>query len=129
IDALTTRVRADDLNVDTSLPTVLTAAAADQRAIGRTAPVIAVPLLLLCWFVLFLLVASLTEERGPEIALAKLRGFPSGRATRFGLGEAVLLIALAAPAGLVAGYTLVELAAQAVLAPGTHAEMRWPLFA
>src|SRR5204863_4110057 len=106
IDAFSTRVRGDALDVDTSLPSILTDAAADQRAIGRTAPVIAVPLLLLCWFVLFLLVASLIEERAPEIALAKLRGFPAARTTRFGLGEALLLIAAATPAGLLAGLGL-----------------------
>ena len=129
ITALATNVRRSDFELTTALPSVLDQVADDQAAIGRTAPVIAVPLVLLCWFVLYLLVAALTEERGPEIALAKLRGFPAGRATRFGLGEAVLLIALAAPAGLLAGYTLVEFAAQAVLAPGTHAEFRWPMFA
>ena len=129
LEAFSTRVRGDDLDVDTALPAILTDAAADQRAIGRTAPVIAVPLLLLCWFVLFLLVASLTEERGPEIALAKLRGFPARAATRFGLGEALLLIAAATPVGLLAGYGLVEAAAHSVLAPGTAAQLRWPAFA
>src|SRR5205814_776093 len=129
ITQLATNLRRNDVELTTALPSVLDQVAGDQAAIGRTAPVIAVPLVLLCWFVLFLLVASLTEERGPEIALAKLRGYPSGRATRFGLGEALLLIALAAPAGLAAGYALVELAARLVLAGGTHAEPRWPLFA
>src|SRR5204863_7989965 len=119
VKVLGDRLRGDELEVTTTLPDTLDAVDADQQSIARTAPVIAVPLVLLCWFVLFLLVASLTEERGPEIALAKLRGYPSGRATRFGLGEALLLIALAAPAGLAAGYALVELAARLVLAGGT----------
>jgi hypothetical protein len=123
------RLRADDLELTTGLPSILDDVAADRAAIARTAPIIAVPLLLLCWFVLFLLVASLVEERAPEIALAKLRGYPTGRATRFGLGEALLLIAAAAPAGLVAGVALVELAARSVLATGTHAELRWPAVA
>jgi putative ABC transport system permease protein len=129
ITTLVTRLRGNDLDLATALPSILTDAAADQAAIGRNAPVIAVPLLLLCWFVLFLLVASLIEERGPEIALAKLRGFPAGRAARFGLGEALLLIALAAPFGLLAGVALVEVAARYVLAEGTHAQVRWPAFA
>ncbi|MCW2642061.1 MAG: hypothetical protein JWP76_4367 [Dactylosporangium sp.] len=129
VTALVNRLRADDLELATALPSILTDAAADQAAIGRTAPVIAVPLLLLCWFVLFLLVASLIEERGPEIALAKLRGFPAGRTARFGLGEALLLIASAAPFGLVAGVVGVDVAARFVLAPGSHAQVRWPAFA
>jgi hypothetical protein len=122
-------LRTAELDMTTGLPSTLDEIDTDQGAIGRTVPVIAVPLVLLCWFVLFLLVASLTEERGPEIALAKLRGYPSGRAARFGLGEVLLLIALAAPAGVVAGLSLVELAARLTLAKGTHVELRWPVFA
>src|SRR5262245_3902500 len=117
-----------ELNVDQALTATLQDIDADQRAIGRTVPVIAVPLVLLCWFVLFMLVASLTEERGPEIALAKLRGFPSGRAARFGLGEVLLLIVLAGPAGVAAGLGIVELASRLMLATGTHVEVRWPVF-
>lgn len=113
----------------TTLPAVLRDIDADRASIGRTAPVIAVPLLLLCWFVLFLLVASLTEERAPEIALAKLRGYPSGRAARFGLGEVLLLTAAAVPAGIVAGLLLVQAAAGALLADGVRVEVRWPVFA
>lgn len=120
-------LRSAELELDTALPATLDAVDADQRAIGRTVPVIAVPLVLLCWFVLFLLVASLTEERGPEIALAKLRGFPAGRAARFGLGEVLLLIALAAPLGVVTGLALVETVARLSLADGTRAELRWPV--
>ncbi|WP_432835900.1 FtsX-like permease family protein [Dactylosporangium sp. CA-092794] len=129
LQALGDRLRGRELELTTGLPAVLRDIDADQRAIARTAPVIAVPLLLLCWFVLFLLVASLTEERGPEIALAKLRGYAPGRAARFGLGEVVLLAAAAAPVGLAAGLALVRLAARALLAPGAGAEARWPVFA
>ncbi|MGC9670193.1 hypothetical protein ACNTMW_27080 [Planosporangium sp. 12N6] len=129
VRALVNRVRADDLELSTALPSVLADAAADQAAIGRTAPVIAVPLLALCWFVLFGLVAALVEERGPEVALAKLRGFPAGRTVRFGLGEALLLIAAAAPVGLLVGVVVVEVAARFVLAAGTHAQVRPAAFA
>ncbi|WP_433057266.1 FtsX-like permease family protein [Dactylosporangium sp. CS-033363] len=126
---LSDKLRGRELEVTTTLPAVLADIDTDQTAIARTAPVIAVPLLLLCWFVLFLLVASLTEERGPEIALAKLRGYPASRAARFGLGEVLLLIAAAVPVGLLAGLGLVELAASALLAPGVDVEVRWPVFA
>ncbi|HTJ39972.1 MAG TPA: FtsX-like permease family protein [Dactylosporangium sp.] len=129
LQTLGDRMRGHELDVATTLPAVLHDIDTDQSAIARTAPVIAVPLLLLCWFVLFLLVASLTEERAPEIALAKLRGYPSGRAARFGLGEVVLLTAAAVPIGVGVGLGLVQLAASALLAPGVHAEVRWPVFA
>ncbi len=129
IKVLGDRLRGDELEVTTTLPGTLDDIDADQHAISRTAPVIAVPLVLLCWFVLFLLVASLTEERSPEIALAKLRGYPAGRAARFGLGEVLLLIAAAAPVGLLAGLVLVQVAADLLLAAGTRVELRWPVFA
>jgi hypothetical protein len=129
VRAVGNRLRTEDLELTTGLPAILDDVAADRAAIARTAPIIAVPLLLLCWFVLYLLVASLVEERAPEIALAKLRGYPAGLATRFGLGEALLLIAAAAPVGLFAGVGLVEVAARSVLATGTHAEVRWPAVA
>jgi putative ABC transport system permease protein len=127
ITVLNDRLRGNDLEVTTTLPAALDQIDADQRAIGRTAPVIAVPLVLLCWFVLFLLVASLTEERGPEIALAKLRGFPAGRAARFGLAEVLVLITAAVPVGLAAGLGIVQLAARLLLAGGTGVELRWPV--
>src|SRR5439155_3508539 len=130
VAALTTGLDREDLQLATGLPAVLDQVAADQGAIARTVPVIAVPLVLLCWFVLFLLVASLVEERAPEIALAKLRGYPAGRAARFALAEALLLITLAAPVGLVAGVALVRAAAGVVLASGAGAsDLRWPVAA
>jgi hypothetical protein len=111
------------------LPSVLEDVDAETAALGRTVPVVAVPLVLLCWFVLFLLVGALTEERAPEVALAKLRGFPLGRAARFGRSETMLLVVLAVPIGAVAGIVLVELAARSLLATGVHAELRLPVVA
>ncbi|HET8662551.1 MAG TPA: hypothetical protein VFM55_26715 [Micromonosporaceae bacterium] len=122
-------LRAADLDLDQALTATLEDIDADQRAIGRTVPVIAVPLVLLCWFVLFLLVASLTEERGPEVALAELRGYPAGRSARFGLGEVLLLVVLAAPLGVLLGLGLVELTARLAFAEGSHVELRWPVLA
>ena len=92
-------------------------------------PLIAVPLLLLAWVVLFLLVAALAQERGPELALARLRGYPNARAARFGLGETLLLVVLAAPLGSSAGLGAGRAHRRTVLAPGTHVELRWPVFA
>jgi hypothetical protein len=115
--------------VATELPAILDDAAGEQAAIGRIAPVIAVPLFLLAGFVLVLLVAALVEERGPEIALAKLRGFPAGRVARFGLGEVLVLIAAAAPVGIVMGLAAVAIVSRAALAGGVSAELRWPVLA
>ena len=121
--------RLSDLELTTELPAVLTDLAADAAAIRQTAPLLALPLLLLAWFVLYLLVAAVTEERGREVALARLRGFGGGRAARFGLGEVLVLLAAAAPLGFGLGLVAVALAARLALAAGTPVELRWPLFA
>lgn len=125
----TLSVKAANLTVDSALPQVLDDVAAEQRSLRRTVPVVGVPLVLLCLFVLFLVVAALAEERGPEIALAKLRGFPTGRAARFGIAEVLLLIALAAPLGAALGAALVEVAARMLLAPGVRVEPWLPTIA
>ena len=124
-----TAVNGAQLQLSTALRGVLADIDADAAALGRTVPIVAVPLILLCWFVLFLLVAALTDERSPEIALAKLRGFSLRRAARFGRAEAVALILLAAPVGVVGGLGMVELAARSMLGRGVHVELRWPVLA
>lgn len=118
-----------EADLRTELPAVFDTAAREERAVGTSVPVVAVPLVLLCWFVLYLMVASLTEDRGPEIALAKLRGFGTRGTVRFGLGEALVLIVAAAPVGLAVGLALVEVFARTMLAAGTDVEPRWPVLA
>lgn len=129
IGALRLSLNSAELKLDTALLSIADEAAADQRALARSVPLIAVPLLLLAFVVLFLLVAALTEDRAGELALARLRGFPQARAARFGLGETLLLIVLGAPLGLAAGLGLVELTARLLLADGVHVEPRWEVFA
>jgi putative ABC transport system permease protein len=129
IDQLGVATAASDLTLTSALNNLLYDAQGDQAAIAKTIPVVAVPLLLLVVGVLMLLVATLTEERGPEIALAKLRGYGGGKASRFGLGEVLFLIVLGTPIGLVAGLAVTEVAARSVLAPGVHVELRWEPFA
>ncbi len=112
---------------DTGVTLVLDQVDAQQRALDKTIPVVAVPLVVLCLFVLFLVVTALTEERTPELALAKLRGYPTGRASRFGVGEMLMLIVLAMPLGIVLGLGLTEAASHAILSTGVHAEFRLPI--
>jgi putative ABC transport system permease protein len=84
-------------------------------------PVIVVmaQLLLLCWLILFLVTANAAEARGPEVALAKLRGVPPWRTVAFGLLDTLLLVALAVPIGLGLGYLGVTALANVHFAPGT----------
>ncbi|SDS19992.1 FtsX-like permease family protein [Actinopolymorpha singaporensis] len=86
-----------------------------------TVPVllVEVQLLVLCWLILFLVVANASEARGPEVALAKLRGVPPGRTVAFGLLDTLVLVALAVPIGLVLALAGVTGLAALNLAPGT----------
>jgi hypothetical protein len=81
--------------------------------------VVMAQLLLLCWLILFLVTANTAEARGPEVALAKLRGVPAWRTVAFGLLDTLLLVALAVPIGLALGYLGVRALADLHLAPGT----------
>ncbi|MGA8112674.1 MAG: FtsX-like permease family protein [Actinocatenispora sp.] len=128
VGALDAEMSARNAHLGTALPGAFDKAAADQRSIGDAVPVVALPLVLLSWFVLYQTVAALVEERGPEVALAKLRGFRMPAAVRFGLGEAFLLIVAAAPVGLALGLGLVQAVASTVLAAGTGVELRGPVW-
>ncbi len=97
-----------------------------RAAITAAVPTVALPLIVLCWFVLFLVVAAVTDDRRAEIAVGKLRGLSVGGITRFAVGEPLLLIALAAPLGLLLGIGLTNLAAGAFLAPGVDVQVGWP---
>jgi putative ABC transport system permease protein len=81
--------------------------------------VVTAELLVLTWLLLFLVVTDAVEARGTEIALAKLRGFGSGRSLRFGLGEPAVLLAIALPVGAVLGWLLTGGLGQVLLRPGT----------
>ncbi|WP_162907375.1 FtsX-like permease family protein, partial [Allorhizocola rhizosphaerae] len=128
LGALGLALNAVELKLETALLAIADEVARDQAALTASVPVIAVPLLLLAFVVLFLIVAALAEDRAPELALARLRGFPAVRVARFGLGETLFLIVLGAPLGLVGGLALTELTARTLLAPGTHVEPRWPVY-
>ena len=80
-------------------------------------------LLLLTWLLLFLIVTDAAEARASEVALAKLRGHGRLRTIAFGLSEPVLLLAVALPAGLLAGWAATAGLTRILLRPGTHADL------
>ena len=80
---------------------------------------ITLELLGLAWLLLFLLVTEAVAARGPEVALAKLRGQGRWRTAAFGLSEPVLLLAVALPVGAGVGWAAMVLLGHALLRPGT----------
>ncbi len=103
---------------------VLADVRAERRQVSLVSLLVAVQLVLLCWFVLFGVVRGATEERGPELGLAKLRGLSTGQVAGFGLAEIGLLALIATPPGVLVGLAVTEVIARVGLAAGVHAELR-----
>ena len=102
----------------TQLPAVLDRARMARSGLDGGTALVTLQLLLLAWLVLFEVVSASTESRGPEVAIAKLRGLKPWDATLFGVGEPVALVIAAAPLGIVGGYLATRGLAAAVLLPG-----------
>jgi hypothetical protein len=101
--------------VNTDIPTLLDRISANRTLVGQVVPVAAVPLILLCWFVIYLAVAAATEQRRPEFGLLALRGIPLGPTWLLALGPTVVPVLVGAPAGYVLGLTAVNAFAAATL--------------
>jgi putative ABC transport system permease protein len=105
------------------LDKVLDSAKESSRRLGVSVALVTAQLLLLSWFVLYLVVANASESRGPEVALAKLRGLTPARTVAFGLLEPGLLLILATPLGLLAGLAAAAALGHLRLLPGTAVVM------
>lgn len=121
VAALRTRVAAllPRAQVDSTIETTLDAARSDRNKLDLPVFLVVAQLLALCLVVLLLVVGGAVEARGPEVALAKLRGLAAGATLAFGLLELLLLLALALPLGLGASWLAVRLGARVQLAAGT----------
>jgi hypothetical protein len=99
--------------VEVDLPAVLDRIDRSRELARQVVPVAAVPLVALCWFVIFLSVGAGTMARRHELGLVALRG--SRWPVRWWLtgGESTLAILAGAPIGLVAGLVGVDLLARA----------------
>ena len=109
----------EGVTTTTSLPATLGTVRASWRAIEVPVVLITAQLLLLAWLLLFLIVADAAEARGPEVALAKMRGRGRWRSLTFSLGEPVILLAVALPAGVLAGWAITAGLGHILLRPGT----------
>ena len=89
------------------LPAFLDGLAPERGQVRTVTFAVTAQLVLLAWFVLYLVVSAGTEERAGELALAKLRGLGPARLLGFGLAEIAVVLAVAAPLGLL-GALLVD---------------------
>ena len=105
--------------VSTAIPATLHTVESSWRSVAVPVALITVQLLVLCLLLLFLAVTDAIEARGPEVALAKLRGQGGWRTVAFGMSEPVALLALALPAGTLAGWGATAALGRVLLRPGT----------
>ncbi len=90
--------------VNGNIPATLGMVKSSWNALAVPVVLITAQLLVLAWLLLFLTVTDAVEARGPEVALAKLRGHGQWRTVVFGLSEPVTLLLLALPLGALAGW-------------------------
>jgi putative ABC transport system permease protein len=112
------------IRTETGIPDLLARIEAGRSAARVIVPVIAVPLVLLSCFVIFLAVGYGTEGRRPELAVVALRGARWWERWWLATGESLVAIVLGALLGCLAGQLLVN-AIAAVRFPGVGTAPAW----
>ncbi|HET9076357.1 MAG TPA: FtsX-like permease family protein [Acidimicrobiales bacterium] len=105
--------------VQSDIPTTVSTVRRAWTSLSVPVLVVTLELLALAWLLLFVLFGDASEARGPEVALAKLRGYSRWRTSAFALSEPLLLLATSYPVGLLAGWGVTELLGRSLLRPGT----------
>ena len=113
----------DQIAVTSSIPTTFATLQASWRAVEVPVFLITVQLLTLSWLLLFLAVTDAVEARGPEVALAKLRGHGRLRTVLFGVSEPAALLLLALPLGVLIGWAATSVLSRVLLSHGTAVGM------
>lgn len=113
------RLNVQQVIITSDIPATLGTVEAGWNAIAVPVLLITAQLLVPVWLLLFLAVRDAAEARGPEIALAKLRGYGPWRSIVFGLSEPALLLLVALPAGALAGWAVTAALGRVLLRPGT----------
>ncbi|MGH3068655.1 MAG: FtsX-like permease family protein [Streptosporangiaceae bacterium] len=114
-----TALQEQQVLVITGIPATLQAVQASWRSVEIPVVLITAQLLAACLLLLFLSVTDAIDARGHEVSLAKLRGRGGWRTIVFGMSEPVLLLAVALPAGTLAGWAATAALCHVLLRPGT----------
>jgi putative ABC transport system permease protein len=125
IDAVTTPLSEDaqSYSVDTDMPALVDRVERSRRLARQLVPVAFVPLVALCWFVIFLAVASGVFGRRTELGLVTLRGVKPVRRWVLATGETALAILAGAPVGYVLGHLIVGAVARLRLGSAVSADI------
>ncbi|NMO51185.1 hypothetical protein HH310_08290 [Actinoplanes sp. TBRC 11911] len=112
------------LQINTDMPALLDRIDAGRSASRLIVPVLAVPLVLLACFSIFLAVSYGSQGRQPELAVVALRGSRWWMRWWLAIGESLVAVLLGALAGCLAGQLLVNAVAAARF-PGVGAAPDW----
>lgn len=94
-----------------------------------TVPLLLAQLFLLSVVVLWLVLMAITEQRRPEVALARLRGHSRRGARRLLLAELMPITLLAVLPGALLAYAATWVVGGALLPDPLTVELRWPVLA
>jgi putative ABC transport system permease protein len=109
------------VTVVTSIPALLDRIAEDRTTLREVVPGLAVPVIVVGCFALFLAIAHAAVGRRSEFAVIGLRGLAAGDRWWLGTAESIVAVLVALPLGLWAGDALARLAAVATLGGGADA--------
>jgi putative ABC transport system permease protein len=118
-----TQLQLDQVVVGSAIPDSLAVIEASWRTVLVPVWLITAQLLSVSWLLLFLAVTDAIQARGPEIALARLRGRGRWRTLAFGLSEPALLLLLALPLGVFVAWAATLGLSSLLLSPGTPVAM------
>jgi putative ABC transport system permease protein len=104
------------INPVTSIPRLLDRIDADRKQAAVTPTIAAVPLILLCCFVILLAAANTAQARRLELGMLKLRGSTAGDRLWMASAEILLPLLIGAMAGFVLGHVAVWLFTRYTLA-------------
>lgn len=124
---LSDAARHSGLSTRTQLPALLDDAGQQRHDARAALPLLALQIVVLSLVVLGYVAAATTEQRRPEVALARLRGQQPHAAAGLLVRELGVLVVLGALLGGLVGWGLARVAAVVWLAPGTGVPLRWPM--
>jgi putative ABC transport system permease protein len=114
-----TQLQLAQVQVASSIPGAFNAIESSWQSVLVPIWVITAQLLTVSWLLLFLAVTDAIDARGPEVALARLRGRGRLRTLAFALSEPATLLLLALPLGVLVSLAATTALATLLLYPGT----------